>query len=633
MRTNNTTMIAQNHSAGRVLTPAVLALAAASACSAGIINPGGGSHIWTGAVNSTWQQAGNWTTGAVPADGDSAIINGGPTNIFLSGHTSELNSLYISGGLAVSSNGHRIFVNDGEERTTVTGLDSRLFLNAAAGGAASLVTGELDIENQGRLQLSGGRALVQQQLTLSGGATVTGRGRVEVVSAAPLAFSGLNGDYIAAINGDLEISVTGGGAIATPPVLNIVGAGSSLEINAPFFLPVMDVNMEEETVLEMGQPWELTGILTNDGADGAVSSVRGAAFDVSGEVIVNNGILDIESDVNFLSGSGIEIGTNESLVISGAHNAEAGCVALVSSGGVLRIDGEQGAAPPWGGSISLAAGTLEVNEPQFGNWRMDGQLSLGSFFGERSHIAGTSSVALVGDVAVHGLGGEIDTLVYLHGGATMDITMAHTRVVVNDWFIPVVGSNIEGDGALDIMPGGTVRFVEPMSVAVDVNNAGLVETDGDSDDVGYTYINGDYTQASTGRMAVGIAGPSPLEYDVYETTGDANLEGELFVQLVGGYVPMNGETFDVLTANGSLNGTFDTLIADPRFSVSYEGSTVVLTFTGCSSDLNGDAVVNGADLAMLLAAWGMPGDADFNGDGTINGSDLAILLASWGECF
>ncbi len=54
----------------------------------------------------------------------------------------------------------------------------------------------------------------------------------------------------------------------------------------------------------------------------------------------------------------------------------------------------------------------------------------------------------------------------------------------------------------------------------------------------------------------------------------------------------------------------------------------------CPQDLTGDQVVNGADLANLLANWGMnPGAAaDFNGDGLVNGADLAALLANWGDC-
>jgi len=52
----------------------------------------------------------------------------------------------------------------------------------------------------------------------------------------------------------------------------------------------------------------------------------------------------------------------------------------------------------------------------------------------------------------------------------------------------------------------------------------------------------------------------------------------------------------------------------------------------CPADLNGDGVVDGADLANLLGNWGGTGSADFNGNGVVDGGDLALLLGSWGSC-
>jgi hypothetical protein len=47
------------------------------------------------------------------------------------------------------------------------------------------------------------------------------------------------------------------------------------------------------------------------------------------------------------------------------------------------------------------------------------------------------------------------------------------------------------------------------------------------------------------------------------------------------------------------------------------------------SDLNDDGVVDGADLGILLGAWGT-GAGDINGDGTTDGADLGVLLGAWG---
>lgn len=57
--------------------------------------------------------------------------------------------------------------------------------------------------------------------------------------------------------------------------------------------------------------------------------------------------------------------------------------------------------------------------------------------------------------------------------------------------------------------------------------------------------------------------------------------------------------------------------------------------TPCPADLTGDGVVNGADLAALLGAWGPCSGscpADLTGDGVVNGADLAALLGAWGNC-
>lgn len=67
------------------------------------------------------------------------------------------------------------------------------------------------------------------------------------------------------------------------------------------------------------------------------------------------------------------------------------------------------------------------------------------------------------------------------------------------------------------------------------------------------------------------------------------------------------------------------------------GSVLIADFSPLSlGDLNGDGVVNGFDLALLLGAWGAcparPAacPADLDGNSIVNGVDLAILLASWG---
>ena len=47
-------------------------------------------------------------------------------------------------------------------------------------------------------------------------------------------------------------------------------------------------------------------------------------------------------------------------------------------------------------------------------------------------------------------------------------------------------------------------------------------------------------------------------------------------------------------------------------------------------DLNGDALVNGADLSILLGNWNTDhAPSDLDGSGLVDGADLARLLSNW----
>jgi polyhydroxybutyrate depolymerase len=52
----------------------------------------------------------------------------------------------------------------------------------------------------------------------------------------------------------------------------------------------------------------------------------------------------------------------------------------------------------------------------------------------------------------------------------------------------------------------------------------------------------------------------------------------------------------------------------------------------CLGDLDGDDVVDGADIGLLLSTWDVAGIGDINSDGTTDGADLGLLIAAWGAC-
>lgn len=83
---------------------------------------------------------------------------------------------------------------------------------------------------------------------------------------------------------------------------------------------------------------------------------------------------------------------------------------------------------------------------------------------------------------------------------------------------------------------------------------------------------------------------------------------------------------DLLIATGIPQGSGGHIGPIPNIK-----AAVNVVRTVMRGDLNADGAVNGADLGLLLAAWGTcPAcPADLTGDGLVDGADLGLLLANW----
>jgi hypothetical protein len=95
----------------------------------------------------------------------------------------------------------------------------------------------------------------------------------------------------------------------------------------------------------------------------------------------------------------------------------------------------------------------------------------------------------------------------------------------------------------------------------------------------------------------------------------------------------------IFTSKLQFNVTAGTTyyVAVGGYDAAWTGSNVEIippTAPACPADLNNDGLVNGADLGLLLGAWGPCSGcaADLNADGLVNGADLGLLLGAWGPC-
>ncbi|HMN97278.1 MAG TPA: hypothetical protein PKC43_12465 [Phycisphaerales bacterium] len=79
------------------------------------------------------------------------------------------------------------------------------------------------------------------------------------------------------------------------------------------------------------------------------------------------------------------------------------------------------------------------------------------------------------------------------------------------------------------------------------------------------------------------------------------------------------------TANVLLDGAISAIGIEAGIDLVLVAAGVECPF----ADLNCDGVVNPADLAILIGAWGGRGAADLDQDGVVDGTDLGLLLAAW----
>ena len=97
------------------------------------------------------------------------------------------------------------------------------------------------------------------------------------------------------------------------------------------------------------------------------------------------------------------------------------------------------------------------------------------------------------------------------------------------------------------------------------------------------------------------------------------------------------DTFDLGAAGNCAIGDVITVAVIPDDGA-ISGVTVTDTATvvhALPGDANGDGVVNGADLNIVLSNYDKTGmdwaQGDFNGDGIVNGADLNIVLSNYGQ--
>jgi hypothetical protein len=228
------------------------------------------------------------------------------------------------------------------------------------------------------------------------------------------------------------------------------------------------------------------------------------------------------------------------------------------------------------GKVTVAAGTTMYNS------------SLRALAGSNAVVEDGATV-YGGFVETDGAGSQLD----IQAGGAIDGTIVQA----------FDGGNLNVDGAIN---GGSVRVFNGGSLTGSgAINADLFNTNGGTVNVGNSpgiMLVDSYTQDDNSVFLVELAGYDQGELDGYDwlnVTGTADLDGLLEVDLLNGFEPVVGSSFDIITAS-IINGMFDSTVLPSIAGISWELQTLI-DFDGGDTDILRLSAV--ATVPVPAAAW------------------------------
>jgi hypothetical protein len=300
-------------------------------------------------------------------------------------------------------------------------------------------------------------------------------------------------------------------------------------------------------------------------------------------------------DGGLLDATGLSVGTpgKGTVFVDGVHSS--GVPSLLDVG-VLEIgDGSYGNGT--GDVTALNGGRIEATNVAVGSAGGIGMLTItdtGSSLVQTGASTITVGHASLGTAAIN-----------VQNSATLTTGTGAINVNATGQINLDSGAVFDAYGPIN-MNGGQSNFLGG-TLHVDAFNGNLVNQGGTlapGHSAGTTAFSGNYTQRPAAELEIEVGGVLPGNWDVLTAEGNANLDGTIQVVLTGGFEPVLGNSFTIITTNvGNVGGMFDSellpIFNDLTFDVIYNPKSVVL------------AVI---EAPLLL------GDFDFDGD--VDGRDF-----------
>lgn len=625
---------------------------------------GGSSHVnvaegallvvgGVGAGTNTVINGGDWTgAGSVSLDADLATVSAAtvvnmPNGTFdidgeWSGDTVALNAPLtlnvnsveriagevVNDTLQINGNG-RLDVRFSDPNQSYTIADE-LDLNGLGGGFASLhlagspvilagttdvsgnsqatarvsISGTMDIGAGGMFQFRGGSPADPNRLI---GGTIHGPGELSAVTGTALrGFGAISADVdfdgtaeLLADDGTLAIN----GALTDVGTIGTADADGVLQVAAAW-----NTNLADAVRLRGGRVQG--GSITNDLAGGIDGFGEVAA------VVNNNTRIDATDRTLILNNNGNDYdGSTETGVLHAA------------AGAVLEV--RDNAAQSFDGTVQADTGATVFSNGFELNFQPASTLSLAQGRYRSSHdinMQGTITVAAGGESIV----GAPNMRIFIGSNTNLagDLHLANGRTNID------VGANFAGGGALINAEGSQLNLSDGLNLPVLVENRGSLDT---GIDTAGQFTGLSLQQEATGTLQIDLEGTGLNDFDILTLTGQAQLDGQLRVDLIGGFHPELGDSFTILSAVGGVSGTFASIIAPILapglvMDVIYNPTNVRLQIGEQSlleCDLNGDGSADAADAGIMFGNWGNAGAGDCNGDGIVDAADAGQLFSEW----
>jgi fibronectin-binding autotransporter adhesin len=512
------------------------------------------------------------------------------------GGTIDTNSNDVTFAGNIGNNGTGGFTKAGAGTLTLNGASNYSGVTTVGGGTLVL-GGANSFPTNGGLTVGDGVLDVKgKSLTVSSLNSVANstQGQIGSSTGTNVSMNYAGGSNTSTFSGSLLDSVNGG-----------FGQTMSLNVNSGTLILSGSSFYTGATTVASGATLQIGSGGTNNGAVGPAS-------------ITNNGTLRFNSSSiffpNTISGSGSVVQVGGSTTLPAAANTYTGGTRL--EGGILAI-GSDAAINNGTGGITFAGGTLQLEN-------YTSNLSLN---GNNVRVAGNSAV-LTGPISGTG------TTTF--SGSSLKVTAASTYT-----------GNTTISGVLEL--GGNGRLPAGTNLTMSANLNAALNTGGFSQNFGTLAIGGAFNIATIDQGA----GASVLHFANSSTTswGSNSLQilnwsgsslGGGTDQLFVGSNGFSGLTHDQLNHIQFGVGVGALLLSTGEL-VPNMGATLPLPVRG---DLNGDTVVNGADLPVLLQALTnlasyetthQLSDGDFlatvdvDNSGAVNNRDIQALIGLIGN--